>query len=348
VFRHGERTPSDTYPEDPYFNFTFEPVGWGQLTNVGKLSQYQQGQYLRTRYGEFLGNIYTPGIIKVQTTDVDRTKCQHSWSLLDCGPAPEQRWNPSLEWQPIPYTFQPRSEDSLLLPASCPKYYHERDAVKASVEVQNILVAHNATELYNLLAEKTGLNYTDPDDVQSLYSTLKAEEDYNLTLPEWTHGIYPDRLIPLTVFSFVLNTYNDELQKLKGGLLLKKILSDTKAKVDSTLSPADRKMYMYAGHDSTVTNLLSALKVWDPQIPKYGIMAMVELHFDKDENQHSVKVFLRNSTHHEPYLLTVPGCNSTCPLDMLITLTTSVTPQNWKKNCVVDDPNYLPPGEAPP
>ncbi|KAJ4440010.1 hypothetical protein ANN_08141, partial [Periplaneta americana] len=148
VFRHGERTPSDTYPEDPYFNFTFEPVGWGQLTNVGKLSQYQQGQYLRTRYGEFLGNIYT-------------------------------------------------------------------------------------------------------------------QEDYNLTLPEWTHGIYPDRLIPLTVFSFVLNAYNDELQKLKGGLLLKKILSDTKAKTDRTLSPADRKMYMYAGHDSTVTNLLSALKVWD-------------------------------------------------------------------------------------
>jgi len=42
----------------------------------------------------------------------------------------------------------------------------------------------------------------------------------NLTLPEWTRGIYPDRLIPLTVFSFVLNAYNTELQKLKGGKLL--------------------------------------------------------------------------------------------------------------------------------
>lgn len=45
------------------------------------------------------------------------------------------------------------------------------------------------------------------------------QEDFNLTLPEWTNGIYPNRLIPLTVFSFVLNAYNTELQKLKGGKL---------------------------------------------------------------------------------------------------------------------------------
>jgi hypothetical protein len=34
VFRHGQRTPADTYPKDPYINYTFESVGWGQLTNV--------------------------------------------------------------------------------------------------------------------------------------------------------------------------------------------------------------------------------------------------------------------------------------------------------------------------
>lgn len=34
VFRHGERTPADTYPKDPHINETFAPFGWGQLTNV--------------------------------------------------------------------------------------------------------------------------------------------------------------------------------------------------------------------------------------------------------------------------------------------------------------------------
>lgn len=47
--------------------------------------------------------------------------------------------------------------------------------MKASTEVRNILAAYNATELYQVLAEKTGTTYQDPDDVQSLYSTLKAE-----------------------------------------------------------------------------------------------------------------------------------------------------------------------------
>ena len=34
VYRHGQRTPADTYPNDPYVNETFYPYGWGQMTNV--------------------------------------------------------------------------------------------------------------------------------------------------------------------------------------------------------------------------------------------------------------------------------------------------------------------------
>jgi hypothetical protein len=46
---------------------------------------------------------------------------------------------------------------------------------------------------------------------------------------------------------------------------------------------------MYAGHDSTISNLLSALKVWDSQIPGYGIMALIELHHN-NETGHHIKV----------------------------------------------------------
>lgn len=34
VFRHGPRTPADTYPTDPHINETFYPYGWGHITNV--------------------------------------------------------------------------------------------------------------------------------------------------------------------------------------------------------------------------------------------------------------------------------------------------------------------------
>jgi hypothetical protein len=45
------------------------------------------------------------------------------------------------------------------------------------------------------------------------------QEQFNLSLPEWTRGIYPDKLVPLTVFSFKLNAYDTKLQKLKAGKL---------------------------------------------------------------------------------------------------------------------------------
>jgi hypothetical protein len=34
IFRHGARTPADTFPTDPHINNTMEPYGWGELTNV--------------------------------------------------------------------------------------------------------------------------------------------------------------------------------------------------------------------------------------------------------------------------------------------------------------------------
>lgn len=34
LFRHGERTPSSTYPKDPHRNENYEPFGKGELTNV--------------------------------------------------------------------------------------------------------------------------------------------------------------------------------------------------------------------------------------------------------------------------------------------------------------------------
>lgn len=60
------------------------------------------------------------------------------------------------------------------------------------------------------------------------------------------------------------------------GPLLKKILRGMEEK--SKKSKSKRNMFLYAGHDSTVANLMMALKVWDEQIPVYNIMSIIELH----------------------------------------------------------------------
>lgn len=50
LYRHGDRTPVDQFPTDPYQNESLWPVRFGQLTNTGKKQQFALGQWLRARY----------------------------------------------------------------------------------------------------------------------------------------------------------------------------------------------------------------------------------------------------------------------------------------------------------
>lgn len=130
--RHGIRTPASTYPNDPYINDTFYPVGWGQITNVswlptfklsrllhilsfqeGKRQLYNIGKFLRDRYDKFLGTHYSPDEYYVQSTGVDRTKV--SLQTINAGlwpPEESQKWGP-LDWQPIPVNSEPLDDDSV-------------------------------------------------------------------------------------------------------------------------------------------------------------------------------------------------------------------------------------------
>lgn len=73
------------------------------------------------------------------------------------------------------------------------------------------------------------------------------------------------------------------------GPLLKRILEDSKEKVSGR---TEVQMYAYAGHDSTVSNLLLALGVWDQQIPTYNILTLFELH-EATSGQFYFKVFTK-------------------------------------------------------
>lgn len=341
IFRHGQRTPADTYPNDPHINFTFDPVGWGQLTNEGKRQQYEQGQFLRRRYDALLGSKLTSAVFSAMSTDVDRTMMS---AQLECAglwpPQGTQKWNENLNWQPVPIRAQPLKQDSLLLVRiPCPRYHYELERVEREDENVKKVMEENA-DLFKELTGITGMNIATPDDVQSLYNTLLAEELFNLTLPEWTKNYYPDRLVPLTSFSFSLGAYTKTLQRIKGGPLLKKILADSEEMVQNG---SGKKMHLYAGHDSTVSNILMTIGVFDEQVPVYNIMTIVELHRGPNPGGFGFKIFLRNTTLHEPYPLTVPECGHFCPLERFKDLTKEVIPTSLEEECKVDDPTYVAP-----
>lgn len=104
VFRHGERTPVLTYPNDPYQESHWKDYGgFGQLTQAGMLRHYNYGQYLRSRYSNFLNSNYSRERVLAMSTDYDRT-LMSAYSLLSSlyQPAGFQVWNKNVSWQPIP------------------------------------------------------------------------------------------------------------------------------------------------------------------------------------------------------------------------------------------------------
>lgn len=61
----------------------------------------------------------------------------------------------------------------MLIWNTCPKYAQARNTILQLPEVQN--VQNENKQLYEELTNLTGMTIASPDDVSSLYSTLKAE-----------------------------------------------------------------------------------------------------------------------------------------------------------------------------
>lgn len=82
-------------------------------------------------------------------------------------------WNRQLNWLPLVYSYEELDQDSLLLVRkTCPRYHEELERVLA-VDAKKDLEKNKA--LLDELTNATGMAIKTPDDVQSLFSTLKAE-----------------------------------------------------------------------------------------------------------------------------------------------------------------------------
>jgi len=332
LYRHGDRSPVSSYPTDPYNNVSYWPSGWGQLTNLGKYQHYELGQWLRRRYTGFLPEAYSREDIYVQSTDVDRTLMSAASNLAGLYPPEgDQIWAKNISWQPIPIHTVPETKDEILAgKRPCARYEAELQRVKTSPEMKHFNEEH--ADLYRYTSEQTGKSIHDPETLQQLYSVLFIEEVNNLTLPNWTKAVYPEKMISVAAYSFTVPAKTKLLQRLKIGPLVKQIVKHMVDKGDGVKKP-DYKMTMYSAHDTTVANFLMTLGVFDPQNPPYTALVLIELW--KNVGKYQVKVLYRNSTTHEPYNLAIPGCEAVCPLEKFVELLQPVIPVSWEKECKV-------------
>lgn len=333
LYRHGDRTPIDPYPNDPWKDPSHWTAGWGQLTNAGKHRHLELGRYLRKRYATLLKDTYTNSEIYVRSTDVDRTLMSAESNLAGLYPpvGPDQ-WDPLIQWQPIPVHTVPEELDEVLAAKKpCAAFDMELKKYKHTDEFQ----AYNKSlePVYEYVTAHSGRVVDSLTTAQNIYSCLHIEELNNFTLPEWTKQVYPEPLRSISARSFATKTNTPLMARLKTGPLVKEILERFRAKVDRKLKP-DRSVWVYSAHDTTVANLLNALRLFDLHNPPFAACVLLELRQPKTGGEPYVSVYYKNSSA-DPMLLDIPDCDQRCPLGLMFKVYEDILPENWKRECQV-------------
>ncbi|XP_011691573.1 PREDICTED: venom acid phosphatase Acph-1-like [Wasmannia auropunctata] len=333
VFRHGDRAPDNNghemYPNDPYLNYSFYPEGLGQLTNRGKYREYHLGIALRTRYKNFLGDLYLPKLVLGHSSDYDRTKMSLQLVLASLFPPvkKEQLWNPALNWQPIPTTYVPRIDDNFFLADECPQFLKEYDRVLNSPKIQEKM--SQFADMMNDLTVLTGKKIQTPWNMFYLYHTFVAESFLNLHLPRWAYKYFPDgQLFDGIVAAYNIASSTPLLKRLYAGPIIRAITENMGAIQNGSSST---KIYLYSGHETNVAALLHAFNVYKPHVPEYSSAVVLELL--EENNQYYVKLLHYRGIPPIFDELTFPGCETLCPFDKFSDLIRDLIPSNEEMVC---------------
>ncbi|OXB65938.1 hypothetical protein ASZ78_002686 [Callipepla squamata] len=358
VFRHGDRSPVINFPTDLHKESEW-PQGFGQLTKTGMQQLFELGQYMRKRYSNFLNSTYNRKEFYVQSTDYDRTIMSAQSYLSGLfPPTSSQIWNPELLWQPIPVHVVTKSTDRKLhFPMrDCPRFDQLQKETQTSNEFQSRIQPY--TDFLQTLAVNTGLELNhlkilDNFQLWNTYDTLYCEvivSIHNYSLPVWATKDAVDKmekLAELALLSLFGVYKREEKSRLQGGVLVNIILNSIK---EATNTSKERKMEVYSAHDTTIGAIQIALNIFNGKLPPYAACQFFELYQESNgqvssyllatsprylinPKRYSIEMHYRNDSSVDPYLLTLPGCTSSCPLEKFAELVSPIITENWSKEC---------------
>ncbi|KAK9302832.1 hypothetical protein QLX08_005321 [Tetragonisca angustula] len=328
IFRHGDRTPSkeEIYPKLSY-NPIYDTLGYGQLTERGKIREFCLGTMLRKRYSTFLGRSHTYGSVYAYSTDIDRTKMSLQLVLAGIYP-PTLTDSGYLELSPIPAYYEPLIVDNILCAENCPRYKQEYKKIKATPTIVSTVLENK--KLFEYIGENTGIDMTvDPIlSTYGLYIFLTTQESLNITLPEWATEEVQTKMKPIVELEYQIRSYNTLMKRLNGGHLVQEFIKNMNAKRNQT-SP---KVYVYSGHEINVAAFAKAHNFVEPEIPSFGSAIIVEKLRDS-KGKHFVQLYLWTGVTQElkPYKLS--KCDKKCPYEKYITIMEHVIPLEEDLNC---------------
>ncbi|XP_044741781.1 lysosomal acid phosphatase-like [Chrysoperla carnea] len=332
IFRHGDRTPTETYPNDPYKDYPW-PDGWGALTKMGKNQLYVAGQRLRTGYRHLIKDNYSPADVYVQSSDSDR--CHMSAAVFLAGlypPKGNQLWHDDIFWQPIPIHSYPKPLDqTLAMGKLCTKYNKELNEAYQSKEIQEINKKN--ADVFEHINKHAGKNFTTITDIEFFHTTLEIEEKYGLKLPNWTAVVYPNRTLPLMKQSLAIFSYTPFMKRIRGGSFIKEVINNMILKRDGKLTP-NRDLFLYSAHDITLVHVFRTLGFEDLFKPEYGATLIFELSNIINNTDSEVNLKFFNTTEQmKPTFLKIPKCGEPCFLNNFVKLMTPSVPAEFDEEC---------------
>lgn len=337
IYRHGDRSPADTFPTNPLPEWAW-PQGFGQLTQRGMLQHYELGKYLRSRYidgnpYQLLNASYNRSEVHIRSTDYDRTLMSAYSNLAGLyPPAGAQLWNKDIPWQPIPVHTIPLADDYLLnTDVPCKKY---DEYLQAALNGEDIKKEEKENkEFYKFVANKTGIPNLSISDAWDAFDPVFCARQHGLLEPDWVNltwngqTIY-EKLEQLNSLQFDVENNRPGESRFRGGPLLGVMIKSMQERIKGVLSNRSR---IYSAHDSTVSAVLSAMKVFNSVAPPYASCVLVELH--KVKSDIIVRILYRNDSNHDAYSLQIPGCALDCPFEEFVRITKDNIPSDWHAEC---------------
>ncbi|GJQ72931.1 hypothetical protein Trydic_g1573 [Trypoxylus dichotomus] len=300
IFRHGEKNPDTkfAYPKDPHKN-GHKTFPEGQLNKIGKRTMYDLGGVLRKRYDNCLSKIYSENEVEAWASPFGRAILSLQLVMASMfAPREQEKWHEELDWQPTIFRSEQWQDDRLFSSFMQPEYLQEYRKVCASDKIQAMMKSYG--NLVPYLEKHTGFDIYCTRQIYVLYLLLESEREANLTLPDWTHRVYPEPLKEFPLLEYKVQAYTPQLRWLLIGNLFVKILSDTENRINSN---STKKFHLYSGHELNVYQTLNLLgfATMKPHIPGYGACVIIEVH--KINNRNILQVFYRGTKYDDFKLL---------------------------------------------
>ncbi|XP_018567414.1 testicular acid phosphatase homolog [Anoplophora glabripennis] len=337
LYRDGARSPSKSFPNDPYYDLSYFPMGFGQLTQYGRTQQYELGQWLRSRYSTFLSEDYHVDDIYVRSTDTDRTLMSALANLAGLYPPKgDQLWNKDILWQPISVHTLPTNEDQVLyMERPCPKFNRLYDEVTKNHFFQSM--NEEFADFYEQLSNLTGWNITDVSYIYQLHQVLDIYANYDKSyLPSWASNLDQAKLDYLAGLSFISWTFTDELKRLGDGPFFDNLFSGFDKVLDETQQAPN--FLMLSGHEGTIGSVLNGMGLFDYKVPDFASTLIWEVK-KSSEGEHYVNMFYKRHGTEVVDQLKLFECDYNCKYETFKSILNPITVDlaTWDKECAETD-----------